>query len=129
MLGIPGVSDAQAMVDLSIWDYIHYGSSIAQHGVEDRYVEWVRKTFLDDHDPRGMLMSNQIDMGQFVVTHNFPAEPLDESAEHHFVLRGQHPTLDDGDILELINCLYYVTVENNEWFLDHMEHDKHGNPL
>lgn len=128
-MGLPGLSNKQTLMDISAWDHIHYGSLMMQHDVEDRYVDWVKETFLNDHDPRGILMSNQVDMGPFVVMYDFPVEPLDENSAHHFILRGQHFTLDDGDIVDLFNCLYHVTVENNEWFLDHIEHDRHGNPL
>ena len=129
MMGISGLSRVLAIVDISVWDHIHYGSEIIQHEVEDRYADWVRKTFLKEHDPRGMLMSSHFDMGPFIVAHDFPVEILDDNDEHDFLLKGVYETLDDGDVIDLFNCLYYVTVTNNTWFLDHMEHDRQGNPL
>lgn len=128
-MGLPGISNAQTIVDISAWDYVTFASSMAQHDVEDRYVDWVRKTFLNDHDPRGMLMSSQFGFGPFIIMNQFPVEPLDKDDIHHFILKGEHSTLDDGDVINLFNCLYFVTVENNAWFLDHMEHDRNGNPL
>ena len=126
---IPGISNVQALVDTGVWDAIYYSSSIVQHDVEDRYVDWVRKTFLNDHDPRGILMSSGIQMGPFLFSPMLPVEVLDEADEYDFMLKGQHESLDDGDVLTIWGCLYHVTITDGQWFLDHMEHDIHGNPL
>ena len=129
MIGIPGLSGVLAILDTSVWDAIYYSSSMVQHEVEDRYADWVRRTFLKEHDPRGMLMSSHFDMGPFVIAHEFPVEILDDNDEHDFLLKGLHENLYNDDIIDLFNCLYHVTVTSNVWFLDHMEHDRQGNLL